>query len=127
MVSPLRRRLWPHALLTACVFAVSAPGLGYRHLWLDEVDTAERTRTVLESGYPRVIDEKGRASLNTAGREIEDGDVHRYTPWLQYYVAAPGLLAAELFGLNRDAWTRMPFVACHALASGLTSWGLAGL
>ncbi|MEW5853433.1 MAG: hypothetical protein AB2A00_31950 [Myxococcota bacterium] len=116
---------WPHLLLTAVLVALCTPGLGYRHLWLDEVDTAERTRTVLESGYPRVVDERGFFSLNTAGREIEDGDVHRYTPWVQYYVAAPGLAVAMALDLDRDKWSRVPFVLCHAATSGVASYALA--
>lgn len=112
-------------MVAALVFALSAPGLGYRFLWQDEVDTAERARTVCESGVPRVIDRSGVASLNVGGQEIEDGNLHRYQPWLMFYLAAAGLCAAEGLGLERDAAVRLPSVVLHAATSGLASWALA--
>lgn len=115
---------WSPVLTTLLVLAFSLPGLGSRHLWQDEVETAERARTILESGYPRVIDESGTPSLNVGGMELEDGAAHRYTPWLQYYAAAAGLWGAETLGASRDAGVRLPFALSHAATSGLVSWSL---
>ncbi len=103
---------------------MSAPGLDYRFLWQDEVDTAERARTVCESGVPRVIDRAGVASLNAGGQEVEDGNLHRYQPWLMFYLAAAGLCGAAEVGLGRDAAVRLPSVVAHAATSALASWAL---
>jgi hypothetical protein len=112
-------------ILTALlVLAFTLPGLGYRHLWQDEIETAERARTILESGYPRVIDASGALSLNVGGREIEDGAAHRHSPWMQFYVASAGLWLAERTGWSRDAGVRLPFALSHAAASGLVAGAL---
>ncbi len=114
-----------HFLVALVVFALTSPGLEYRFLWQDELDTAERARTICESGVPRVIDESGMASVSVGGREIEDGDLHRYQPWMMFYTAAAGLCFAEQLGMNRDGAARLPNVVLHAAASGLASWTLA--
>jgi hypothetical protein len=113
-----------HLLVATLVLAATVPGLSYRALWQDEVDTAERARTICESGVPRVIDRAGVASLNVGGEEIEDGDLHRYQPWLMFYLAAAGLCAADQLGASRDAAVRVPSVVLHAATSGLASWAL---
>jgi hypothetical protein len=118
--------IW-HALAALAVLALTSPGLGYRHLWQDEIETAERARTILESGYPRVIDRSGALSVNAGGREIEEGVAHRYSPWAQFYWAAAGLAPARALGASPDAGVRAPFVAAHAATSGLVSWGLSAV
>lgn len=113
-----------HLVVALLVFAVSAPGLGYRVLWQDELSTAEGARTVCESGVPRVVDEAGAVSLNAGGRELQDGDLLREQPWPMMYLAAGGLCAAEALGLEPDAAVRLPFVVVHATTSALASWAL---
>lgn len=113
-----------YGVLALCIFWLVGRGLGYRHLWQDEVETAERARTILESGYPRVIDRSGALSVNTGGRELEDGAAHRYTPWLQFYAGAAGLVTARWLGLSDDAGVRLPFVAAHAAEGGVLAFGL---
>jgi len=113
-----------HFLVFFIVLVVSVSGLGYRSLWQDEMETAERGRTIVESGFPLVIDSSGNLSTNVGGREIEEGTVHRYSPWIQFYVAAIGLsLPIE----NRDRAVRVPFAVAHAATAGVISYGLAEL
>lgn len=119
-----RRPAWPHVLLSLLMAAVLLPGLGWRHLWNDEADTAERARAVLHTGVPTVFDPEGRLSTNMAGLELEDGDLHRFTPWAQFYLAAAGLLGGRVAGASEDAAVRFPFVLLHGACSGLASWGL---
>jgi hypothetical protein len=121
-VPPIKR--FSYGVLALCIFWLVGRGLGYRHLWQDEVETAERARTILESGYPRVIDRSGALSVNTGGRELEDGVAHRYTPWLQFYAGAAGLQAARWLGLSDDAGVRLPFVTAHAIEGAVLAFGL---
>ena len=114
-----------HVVVALIVFALTSRGLEYRFLWQDELDTAERARTICESGVPRVIDEAGVASVSVGGREIEDGDLHRYQPWVMFYTAAAGLCFADQLGMSRDGAARLPSVVLHAAVSGLASWTLA--
>jgi hypothetical protein len=78
------RRLGPHLLLSVVVFVFAAQALDYRTLWQDEVETAERARTVLESGVPRVIDRSRELSVNWGGYDLDGGSVHRYNTWGQF-------------------------------------------
>jgi hypothetical protein len=103
---------------------VLLPGLGSRHLWVDEVETAERARSVLETGLPRVIDGAGNPSLAAGGRELEEGNLHRYTPWLQFYAAAGGLAVARQIGASPDLGVRLAFALSHAGAAGALAAGL---
>jgi hypothetical protein len=114
----------PHLLLSLIVFSFAIQGLGYRALWQDEVETAERARTVLESGVPRIIDRSGDLSVNWGGYELDQGPVHRYNTWGQFYVGAVGLAIGHVFGFEPDAAVRSPFVAAHAATAGLVSFGL---
>lgn len=117
-------RAWPHVLLAAAVSGVLLPGLGWRHLWNDEVDTAELARSVVAHGLPTFYDQEGRLSVNNGGREVEDSELVRCFPWAQFYVAAPGVLLAKVFGTSPDAGVRLPFVLLHGVTSGLASHGL---
>ncbi|MBC7385505.1 MAG: hypothetical protein H7301_04975 [Cryobacterium sp.] len=106
------------------VFLIGGRGLGYRTLWQDEVETAERAKSVAAVGVPRTIDPQGQWSVNTGGKEIEEGDLHRYTPWGQFYVGAAGIKLGELVGLDRDTAIRIPFFFLHAAASGMIAVSL---
>ncbi len=123
----LRQRLAAISHLTAAivVFALTSGGLGYRSLWQDELDTAERAKAICTSGLPLVIDRQGIASLSVGGQEVEDGNLHRYQPWVMFYTAAAGLCMAETLGLSPDAAVRLPNVVLHSAASGVASWALA--
>lgn len=114
-----------HFVVSVFLFAVLNLGLGYRHIWQDEAETAERGASILEYGVPKTIDAEGRLSLNTSGSELEESDLHRYTPWVQFYAAAAGLSLHKKFGVSKDRAVRIPFAASHALTSGLISFGLA--
>jgi len=107
------------------VFALTSGGLEYRFLWQDELDTAERAKAICQSGLPLVIDHAGVASLSVGGQEVEDGDLHRYQPWVMFYTAAAGLCPAETFGWTPDAAVRLPNVILHAATSGIVSSALA--
>ena len=116
---------WPHVLLTILLFAFVSLGTGYRNLWPDEVETAERARLILAEGLPMTIDRQGVVSVNAEGKEIEEGRLHRYTPWLQFYTGALGLEIGDALQLPRDESIRLPFVAAHSLAMGMISFALA--
>jgi len=125
MAAGMERRAWIiHLVCGLLVLLVTAPGLGWRHLWVDEVDTAERARSILHAGYPQVVDAFDHVSLNSGGLELEEGLTHRYIPWLMYYAAAGGLLLGEPLGMTPDTAVRAPSVAAHAVTSTLVSWGL---
>lgn len=116
-----------HLVLTCVIFLFSGLGLGYRYLWQDEIETAERARSILQTGFPKVIIGVGDLSLNALGRELEEGDLHRYSPWGQFYVGALGLGVGKWFELTPDKSLRIPFVLAHAGTSGLISYGLASV
>ena len=112
----------------AITLGITSPGLGYRTLWADELETAERARSIVESGLPKIFDSAGNLSVSSAGKEIEEGLLHRYTPWLQFYVGAAGIEFGRRFGLASDTGVRLPFIILHAATSGLIARGLvAGL
>lgn len=113
-----------HTLPLLLTLALLLPVSGYRHLWQDEIETAERARSILATGLPQVVDPQGRVSVNAGGREIEEGTLHRYTPWGQFYVASLGLKLGEELGLSPDASLRAPFIFSHGLTSSFLSYGL---
>jgi hypothetical protein len=117
-------RFLPFIAAFGIVLGISSSGIGYRTLWADEQETAERARSIIATGLPTVYDPNGNLSLNAAGREIEEGNLHRYTPWLQFYVAAAGLKLGPRLGLSPDASVRSPFVTLHAATCGLVADGL---
>ena len=108
----------------AITLGITSPGLGYRTLWADELETAERARSIVESGLPKIFDSAGNLSVSSAGKEIEEGLLHRYTPWLQFYVGAAGIEFGRRFGLASDTGVRLPFIILHAATSGLIAQGL---
>jgi hypothetical protein len=94
--------------------------LSQRHMWADEVETVERARSILDGGLPRLVDSENRISVNAAGKEIEDSNLHRYTPWLQFYTGALGLAVGKLVNsTDSDFWVRIPFVFFHSLSSAI--------
>lgn len=113
-----------HSIPFFLTLGLLLPVAGFRHLWQDEVETAERSRSVAEAGLPRFVDSQGRISVNAAGQELEEGVLHRYTPWGQFYLGAGGLLAGKALGFTEDASLRAPFIVSHALTSSLVSFGL---
>ena len=105
------------------------PISGYRHLWQDELETAERAKSIVYggAGVPLTIDPYGQVSLNAGGREIEEGAVHRYTPWGQFYFGAVGIVTGSVLDTSPDASVRSPFILAHALTSSLIGYGLYAL
>lgn len=122
----MNRATSSHFVVALLVLALTSGGLGYRFLWQDELDTAERAKAICGSGLPLVIDRSGVASLSVGGQEVEDGDLHRYQPWVMFYTAAAGLCVAEALGSSPEAAVRLPNVVLHAATSGVASWALAG-
>ncbi|MGE3973234.1 MAG: hypothetical protein AB7F59_01765 [Bdellovibrionales bacterium] len=123
----MSKSLWSHLLLGVLLFVFSSLGLGYRHLWQDEIETAERARAILQTGFPQVILSEEDVSLNAHGRELEEGSLHRYSPWGQFYWGATGLAIGPHLGFSRDQSVREPFVFAHAATSTILSYGLAQL
>src|SRR5512140_608536 len=75
-------------LVLACVLIF--PNLGDRCLWQDEAETALVARNVLRTGLPLGWD--GRLFVTQlGGRELTDGFLWSWTPWLMHYVAAFGM------------------------------------
>jgi hypothetical protein len=126
---PLVHRVarWPVLLVLVVTLWASTSGLGWRHLWVDEVDTAERASAVLAWGYPRVVDRHGVLSLNTGGYELEDGETHRFSPWGQFYVTAAGLAVGRALGWSGDFSARLPAALAHTAAAGGVTWGCLAL
>lgn len=123
----MRKEIIPHLAVSLFVIVLMSLGLGYRHLWQDEIETAERARTILESGVPSVIDSQGKPSVNLGGIELDHGDLHRYSPWAQFYTGAVGLGVGRWMGFSPDASVRFPFVMAHGATAGLISYGLVAL
>ncbi len=101
------------------LLSIGLPTLSSRHLWSDEVETADRARIILERGLPKLVGTDERISVNAAGKEIEDSDLHRYTPWVQFYVGALGLKVGSFFDWNSDFSIRWPFFFLHALTAAM--------
>lgn len=122
-----RRHLAWHIGVALICMAVLSQGLGYRALWVDEAETAERGRLILERGYPTLLDSQGTPSLSAAGMELEESDTHRYSPWIPFYWEALGLGLGRLLGWEQDFSARIPFVSARAITAGAISFGLAEL
>lgn len=96
------RVLWAIMALAALLIFWS---LGSRFLWQDEAETALLGKTILKFGRPVAYDGLNVVSQE-AGREFNEYDyLWRWSPWLQYYVAA---ISIGLFGTNTIA-ARLPF------------------
>lgn len=92
-------------VLLACAAAVLLlSNLGNQYLWQDEAETALIAKTVLSHGLPLAYDGKNYFSQEE-GRDYGRNYVHRWHPWLQFYVLAPffGILGVSTFT------ARLPF------------------
>ncbi len=81
--------------------------LGQRCLWQDEAETALLARNILRFGKPVAFDGVNLVSQE-AGREFGPDHVWRWSPWLQFYLAAASL---RVFGMTTFA-ARLPFAIC---------------
>src|SRR3954469_23530891 len=79
--------LWAITALAALLLLVN---LGGRCLWEDEAETALLGRSIIHHGVPVAVD-GGVVISQEAGKEIGPDGVWRWSPWLQFYVAAAGL------------------------------------
>ncbi|HEV3261620.1 MAG TPA: glycosyltransferase family 39 protein, partial [Gemmataceae bacterium] len=96
--------------------------LGDRCLWQDEAETALLGSNILRTGIPVAYDGKNLVSQET-GREFGRDFVWRWSPWVQFYLAAASI---KVLGAGTVA-ARLPFVvlgfltipATYVLARGL--------
>jgi 4-amino-4-deoxy-L-arabinose transferase-like glycosyltransferase len=110
----------PLLLILVLVAALLLFGsLSGRSLWQDEAETALLAKSILASARPTVFDGRNLVSQE-AGREFGPDLLWRWSPWLQYYVAAA---AIALCGRTTFA-ARLPFALLGLLTVPLT-WRLA--
>lgn len=106
------------------VFIISIQGLSVRHLWQDEVETAERAKSIINNDFifkfPLVIDDKDNLSLNTLGAEVSDSKYHLYTPIVNFYIHAFFL---NFFPNKPEFSLRLPSVLFHSMTSGIITYG----
>src|SRR5262249_2354985 len=107
-----------------CLYAVLALGavlifwnLGERYLWQDEAETALLAKSILLTGLPTACDGKNVISQELS-REFGPDYLWRWSPWLQFYLAAGSF---ALFGPNTLS-ARLPFAVLGLLAIPLTYW-----
>jgi hypothetical protein len=82
------------------------PQLGSSFLWQDEAETALLGKRVAEYGYPLADDGKPPAISDQSDRaDLSAGGVWIWSPWLDKYIAAAGLMS---FG-NSSFAARLPF------------------
>src|SRR5947208_794631 len=101
--------------ITAVAAILLVWNLGGRCLWQDEAETALLGRNILHYGKPVVSDGINIVSQE-AGHEFGADHVWRWSPWVQFYLAAAGLKAAgdSTFG------ARLPFALIAMLVVPLT-------
>lgn len=104
--------LW---LLTAVAAILLLWNLGGRCLWQDEAETALLARNILSYGKPVARDGINIVSQEV-GREFEADGVWRWSPWMQFYLAAGGL---KFFGDSTQS-ARLPFALLAILVVPLT-------
>lgn len=90
-------------------------GLGGRDLWQDEAETAMLAKNILRFKRPVVFDGINLVS-SEAGKDFGPDMVWRWSPWLQFYLAAASM---ALFGLNTAA-ARLPSALLGLLCLPLT-------
>src|SRR5688572_23156108 len=112
---PARRLFWPVLLAAAAVLLLT--GLSRRDLWSDEAHTAIFARAILREGLPVGFDGLNSASTEV-GADLDAKGLLRWSPWLQYYVAA---LSFAVFGEGTAA-ARLPFALVGLLCVPLTWW-----
>jgi hypothetical protein len=111
------RAYWGVFLLAGLLLFCS---LGRRYLWQDEAETALLGRNILRYGVPLASDGTNVVSQE-AGREFVAGSrwpyfLWRWSPWVQYYLAAGSML---LLGPTTLA-ARLPFAALAFCSVPLT-------
>src|SRR6266446_7466278 len=85
--------------------------LGGRSLWQDEAETALLAKSILRTSLPIAIDGTNVVSQE-AGREFGPGFLWRWSPWIQFYIAAASI---SLLGVTPFA-VRLPFALLGWLA-----------
>lgn len=97
---------WDPFLIAAAALAgaLCLGGLGGRDLWQDEAETALLGRNILARGLPYAFDGINVVSAE-AGKEYGPDFLWRWSPWLQFYMAAAGL---AIGGTSTSA-ARLPF------------------
>jgi hypothetical protein len=104
--------LWAITVVAAVLLLVN---LGGRCLWEDEAETALLGCSILQHGKPIASDSINVISQE-AGREFGADHVWRWSPWVQFYLAAAGLKA---FG-DTTLGARLPFALIGILVIPLT-------
>lgn len=93
--------------------------LGNIAFWEDEGETVQYGRSILKFGYPSVFD--GRSFILLDENYHRENYLRYTSPWLQFYVAAFGLLLSGQAG--NTFLIRLPF-ALAAIAGAWGSWFL---
>ena len=91
--------------------------LGERYLWQDEAETAMLAKSILRTGLPIAHDGKNVVSQELS-REFGPDYMWRWSPWLQFYLAAGSF---ALFGPSTLS-ARLPFAVLGLSAVPLTYW-----
>jgi len=104
--------LW---LLTFIAALLLLYNLGGRCLWQDEAETALLGRNILHYGKPVASDGINVVSQE-AGHEFGADRVWRWSPWVQFYLAAAGLKLAG----DSTLGARLPFALLAMLVVPLT-------
>ncbi len=90
-------------------------GLGRRDLWQDEAETAMLAKNILRFKLPIVFDGVNLVSTE-AGRGFGPDLLWRWSPWLQFYLAASSF---AIFGTTTLA-ARLPYAGLGLLCVALT-------
>jgi 4-amino-4-deoxy-L-arabinose transferase-like glycosyltransferase len=101
--------------LTALGAALLLWNLGGRCLWQDEAETALLGRNILQYGKPLAFDGINYVSQE-ASHEFGPDHVWRWSPWVQFYLAAGGL---KTFG-ETTLGARLPFAILAIFVVPLT-------
>ncbi len=101
--------------LTAIAAILLVWNLGGRCLWQDEAETALLGRSILHYGKPVASDGINVISQE-AGRELGPDKVWRWSPWVQFYLAAAGMNVAGDSALG----ARLPFALLAMLVVPVT-------
>lgn len=102
-------------LLIAASAVLIVAALGQRCLWQDEGETAMLGRNILEFGRPLAFDGVNLVSQEV-GQEFGSDHLWRWSPWVQFYLAAAGM---KYLGLTAFA-ARLPFAILGILTLPLT-------
>jgi len=104
-----------------CLLALAAlfifSNLGSVYLWEDEAETALVAKTVVSNGIPKISDGMNYF-YQEQGKRVGYGDIWAWTPWLQFYVAAP---CVKFLG-SREWALRVPFATAGFFSVILLFW-----